>query len=151
MPKLWALHRVICNLFQKFERHKQKSPIQLPKSEHSVYLAKHKNKITALLKNIARYLNEAKRQHSLATDAALSQELGVPPNHIFNWYNDVSHLNDEAAVKLARLLRIDPLEIIACANYHKVAKSTKRKRNPKKNTAQRKFWRQVYNKAIRKK
>ncbi len=103
------------------------------------------------MKNIARYLNEAKRQHNLATDAALSQELGVPPNHIFNWYNDVSHLNDEAAVKLARLLKIDPLEIIACANYHKVAKSTKRKRNPKKNAAQRKFWRQVYNKAIRKK
>ncbi len=140
-----------CNLCQEFEKHKQKSPIQLPKSEHAVYLAKHKNKITALLKNIARYLNEAKRQHNLATDAALSQELGVPPNHIFNWYNDVSHLNDEAAVKLARLLKIDPLEIIACANYHKVAKSTKRKRNPKKNAAQRKFWRQIYNKAIRKK
>jgi len=103
------------------------------------------------LKNIARYLNEVKRQYNLTTDAALSQKLGVPPNHVFNWYNDVSHLNDEAAVKLARLLKIDPLEIIACANYHKVAKSTKRKRNPKKNAAQRKFWRQVYNKAIRKK
>ncbi|MDH3670202.1 MAG: helix-turn-helix domain-containing protein [Gammaproteobacteria bacterium] len=103
------------------------------------------------MKSISRYLNEAKRQRSLATDAALSQELGVPPNHIFNWYNDVSHLNDEAAIKLARVLKIDPLELIACANYHKVAKSTKRRQNPQKNAAQRKFWRQVYNKAARKK
>ncbi|MEE9596675.1 MAG: helix-turn-helix transcriptional regulator [Acidiferrobacterales bacterium] len=103
------------------------------------------------MKNIARYLNEAKRQYNLTTDAALSQKLGVPPNHVFNWYNDVSHLNDEAAVKLAHLLKIDPLEIIACANYHKVAKSTKRERNPNKNVVQRKFWRQVYNEAIRKK
>ena len=103
------------------------------------------------MKNIARYLNEAKRQHNLATNGALSQKLGVPPNHVFNWYNDVSHLNAGAAVKLARMLKIEPLEIIACANYHKVTKSIKREWHPKKNAAQRKFWSKVYNDAVRKK
>ena len=53
-------------------------------------------------------------------------------------------------VKLARLLKINPLEIIASVNYHKAATSIKREMSPKRNAAQRRFWWQVYNEAVRK-
>lgn len=47
-------------------------------------------------------------------------------------------------------LKINPLEIIACVNYHKAATSIKRERNPKRSAAQRRFWWQVYNQTVSK-
>ncbi len=103
------------------------------------------------MKTITYYLNEVRRRYKVKSDVALGRMLGVPSNHIFNWTHGVSCPNNDAAVKLARLLDRDPMEIIACANYHRVVRSKKRARHPQKNAAQRRFWVEIYNEAAKKK
>ena len=66
-----------------------------------------------LLKTLRRYLDDAKQKHGLTKSDQLSKKLGIPPNHVSQWYHRVSHPGDEGMVKLARLLKINPLEIIA--------------------------------------
>ncbi len=102
------------------------------------------------MKSLKRYLDKAKQEDGLTKNGELFQKLGVPNNHLPHLYHGVYHPSYEAMVKLARLFKIDPLEIIACVNYHKAATSIKRERNPKRNTAQRRFWWQVYNQTVRK-
>ena len=102
------------------------------------------------MKSLQRYLDDAKQKYGLTSNDQLSKKLGIPPNHVSQWYHRVSHPGDEGVVKLARLLKINPLAIIASVNYQKTATSIKREYNPKRNAAQRKFWRQVYRQAINK-
>ena len=102
------------------------------------------------MKSLQRYLDNAKLKHGLTKNDQLSKKLGIPPNHVSQWYHGVSHPGDEGMVKLAQLLKINPLEIIASVNYQKAATSIKREYNPKRNAAQRKFWWQVYEQTVRK-
>ena len=102
------------------------------------------------LKSLKRYLDETKQRHELGTNNELCHKVGVPKNRLLHWYHGVCHPTDEAMVKLARLLKINPLEIIACVNDHKAATSIKRERNPKRNAALRRFWWQLYNKTAKK-
>ncbi len=102
------------------------------------------------MKTLKRYLDETKRKYGLTRNDELAQKLSVPHNHVSHWYHGTCYPGDEGMVKLARLLKVDPLEIIACVNYHKAASSIRRQLYPTRNGALRKFWWQVYDQAVRK-
>ncbi len=67
------------------------------------------------------------------------------PTVFEQFHKDSQH---RIAIRLARLLEIDPIEIIAVANYHRAVRIGKeRKRDT---AAEQKFWRQVYNEVVKK-
>ncbi len=88
------------------------------------------------MKTINAYLDQAKKRHNLPSDYALAQKLGVRSSQITNYRRGTSRPDEMMSVKLARLLAINPLEIIASANYHRAVRSA--------DSAAKKFWMQVY-------
>ncbi len=76
------------------------------------------------------------------TDYWLAKHLGARPSLISNYRSGVSFPDEAVAIRLARLLAINPLEIIAVANYHRAIRLQKAQR--KDTSEEQKFWRQVY-------
>ena len=75
------------------------------------------------MKKIKYYLDAAKKKHKPSSDYALAKTLQVGQSHISNYNSGRSYPDDKTAVKLARLLNINPLEIIAAAHYQRAVKS----------------------------
>lgn len=73
------------------------------------------------------FLDAVKAKHGLASDYALSKELGVKPSCISNYRSNRSYLDDLMAVKVAEALEIDPLYVIASANAERSKKDSERK------------------------
>lgn len=99
------------------------------------------------MKKIKYYLDAAKKEHDLSSDYALAKKLQVGQSHISNYNSARSYPDDKTAVKLARLLNINPLEIIAAAHYHRAAKLD----DPKDKKKDKKLWLSVYKQAVGKK
>ncbi len=76
------------------------------------------------------------------TDYWLAKQLGARPSLISNYRSGLSFPDEAVAIRLARLLGINPLEIIAVANYHRAIRI--QKAHMKDTSEEQKFWRQVY-------
>ncbi|MEX3614306.1 MAG: helix-turn-helix transcriptional regulator [Burkholderia gladioli] len=64
------------------------------------------------------YLDLAKTRRGLSSDYALSKALGASSTSVIsNYRNGRSHFDDTMAIKVAALCEVDPLELIAVANY----------------------------------
>ncbi len=72
-----------------------------------------------MVKTISKYLNEARDLHDLTSDYQLAKLLRLRATVISNYRNKVSYPDDQFAILLADAIRIDPMEIIASANYHR--------------------------------
>ncbi|MES2027373.1 MAG: helix-turn-helix domain-containing protein [Pseudomonadota bacterium] len=62
------------------------------------------------------YLDAAKQRLKIDSDYALSKILGVTTSAISNYRAERSRIDDDVALKLAEILEINPLEVIASAN-----------------------------------
>lgn len=67
------------------------------------------------MKTTAQWLDAAKEKHSLS-DYALAPKLGITRSQMSRYRNGADYLSDDAAMKLAELLEIDPAQIIASAH-----------------------------------
>ncbi len=88
------------------------------------------------MKAIKRYLDLAIARHALRSDYGLAKKLGVRPSHISNYRNGRSCPDDKMAARLAKLLEIDPLEIVAVANYDRAVRT--------ENLVSRRLWHRLY-------
>ncbi len=108
--------------------------------ELPVYCPLSRSLLTQHLKTINHYLDAAKARHKLPSDYALAKKLEVGGSHISNYRTGRSHPDDAMAIHLARLLEIDPLEIIAAAHYHRAVRVN--------DVGGKKLWKQVHKDAI---
>lgn len=67
------------------------------------------------MKTTIQWLDEAKARHGLS-DYALAPRLGVGKGQISRYRNGLDFLSDDAALKLAQLLEVDPRLVIASAH-----------------------------------
>ncbi|MCU7810701.1 MAG: helix-turn-helix domain-containing protein [Candidatus Thiodiazotropha sp. (ex Notomyrtea botanica)] len=75
------------------------------------------------------YIDKAKKSLGISSDYAFAKWLGVGRNAVSNYRNNIRTINDATAVKIADVLKIDPIEIIAQANLER-----------EKNPENKKFW-----------
>jgi transcriptional regulator with XRE-family HTH domain len=73
------------------------------------------------MKTISEYLDEAKEKHSIKSDAELARLLGGSRQSVSSWRAGTNKPDDYACIRLAELLGINPLEIIAAANAEREA------------------------------
>ncbi len=108
------------------------------------------------MKSIKHYLDAARgkldpspaSQRNKSSDYWLAKHLDARPSLISNYRSGLSYPDEAVAIRLARLLEIDPIEIIAVANYQRAVRMHKEK---KRDTAgEQKFWRQVYKEVVKK-
>ena len=109
------------------------------------------------MKAIKHYLDAARdkldpspaSRENKPTDYWLAKHLGARPSLISNYRSGLSYPDEAVAIRLAKLLVINPLEIIAVANYHRALRiHTARMKDT---SEEQKFWRQVYRDVARKK
>lgn len=89
------------------------------------------------MRNIKYYLDAARNKLDPPTDYRLAKFLAAGPSLISNYRNGLSYPNEGMSIRLAKLLKINPIEIIAVANYHRAVRIHA--------SEERKFWRQIYN------
>lgn len=65
------------------------------------------------------YLDQAKVRLHLPSDYALSKKLGVTTSAISNYRSGRSRIDDDVALKVAQILGLNPLEVIAAANVER--------------------------------
>lgn len=65
------------------------------------------------------YLDQAKERLHLPSDYALSKKLGVTTSAISNYRSGRSRIDDDVALKVAQILGLNPLEVIAAANVER--------------------------------
>lgn len=70
----------------------------------------------------ADFLNDIQAAYGLTSDYQLAKKLGVTPQSIANYRHGRSFFSDEVALKVAHLLELDPLMILACANADRYAR-----------------------------
>ncbi len=75
-------------------------------------------------------------RHKLRSDYGLAKKLGVGPSHISNYRTGRSCPDDKMAARLAKLLDIDPLEIVAVANYNRAVRT--------ENPVGRRLWQRLF-------
>jgi ribosome-binding protein aMBF1 (putative translation factor) len=65
------------------------------------------------------YLDAAKAKLGIASDYALAKKLNMTTTAISNYRVGRSRMDDDVALKVAKILEIDPLEVIAAANVER--------------------------------
>ncbi|WP_151446750.1 helix-turn-helix domain-containing protein [Lacisediminimonas profundi] len=65
------------------------------------------------------YLDQAKRRLGIESDYALAKALGITHSAMSNYRAGRSRIDDSVAVKVAQVLDINPMEIIAAANIER--------------------------------
>lgn len=73
------------------------------------------------------YLDEAKKRLGVQSDYALAKALHVTHSAMSNYRAERSRIDDTVALKVASILAIDPLEIIAAANAERAKTAEMRK------------------------
>jgi len=69
------------------------------------------------------FLDAVMAQYGLNNDSELSRKLGVSSGAIGNYRAKRSYLSDEMALKVAHLLDVEPLTVLACVNAERNLKS----------------------------
>ena len=78
------------------------------------------------MKPVIDYVEEAKEKLGLDSDAALAKHIGGGRSLISQWRNDGKVPDDYYCIRLGEVLGIDPLEVIASANYEREKSSDKK-------------------------
>jgi len=86
----------------------------------------------ARMKSTVQWLAEVKRQHQIESDYALAKLLGVTRQAVSGLVNGHSAMDTYTAAKVAELVNVDPMKVIASAE-------AERARNDEKRT----FWRKL--------
>ncbi|WP_333609166.1 helix-turn-helix domain-containing protein [Arsukibacterium sp.] len=68
------------------------------------------------------FLNDLKAVYGLTSDYQLAKKLSVNTSTIGNYRSGRSYLSDEMALKVADLLEIDPLIVMACVHAERYMK-----------------------------
>lgn len=71
------------------------------------------------MKTTTQYLDSAKSVLGIGSDYALAKALGIRTTTISNYRSGRNHFDDATAIKIAAILKIDPLEVIAAANVER--------------------------------
>jgi hypothetical protein len=71
------------------------------------------------MKSTSEYLDEAKKELNIESDYALAKALGIERTTISNYRAKRSRMDDYTCVQIAYVLRIDPMEVIAAANFER--------------------------------
>lgn len=71
------------------------------------------------MKLIADYVEEAKEKSGVKSDRAFSLHIGGSEGLVSKWINEGKHPEDYYCIRIAEILRINPLEIIAAANWER--------------------------------
>jgi len=79
------------------------------------------------MKSTIMYVDEAKAKMSIESDYAMAKWLGVGRAAVSNWRVGRNVIDDYAAAKIAEVLELNPMEIIAAANIER-EKDEERKR-----------------------
>ena len=79
------------------------------------------------------YFDEAKKKLAFESDNAMAVWLGVSRATVSLWRNDVGSMDDYAAAKIAGVLGINPMEVIATANAER-----------EKTEERKEFWQDFY-------
>lgn len=78
------------------------------------------------------YLAALKKQYNIQSDYALAKLLAVPRGNISNYQLGKSNFEDDMCIKVAGLLRLDPVKVIADVHADRAKKDSERQ-----------FWRQL--------
>ncbi|WAL84970.1 helix-turn-helix domain-containing protein [Pandoraea sp. XJJ-1] len=78
------------------------------------------------MKTTVDFLDAVKIRRDLPSDYALAKLLCIRPSAISNYRAGRSHFDEEIAVRVAEILEIDPMEVIASANYERAKTDTGR-------------------------
>nr|WP_314898800.1 hypothetical protein [uncultured Deefgea sp.] len=73
------------------------------------------------MKTIAEYLDEAKEKHKIKSDSELGRTLGASKQSVSDWRVSRSKPDDYACIRLAELVGVNPLEIIAASHIEREA------------------------------
>lgn len=68
------------------------------------------------------FLNQIQAAYGLTSDYQLAKKLGVTTQAISNYRTKRSFLNDAMALKVAHLLDLEPLLVLACVNAERFEK-----------------------------
>lgn len=71
------------------------------------------------MKTAANYLDDLRKHLGLPSDYAVSKALGLTRAAVSKYRNGIGSFDDSTAIKVASLLEIDPLEVIAAAAYER--------------------------------
>lgn len=71
------------------------------------------------MKLIADYVEEVKEKLELKSDRQVGLHLGGSANIVSSWVNDGTRPDDYYCIRMAEILGINPLEIIAAANWER--------------------------------
>jgi plasmid maintenance system antidote protein VapI len=79
------------------------------------------------MKSAANYLDDLRRHLGLPSDYAAAKALGLTRAAVSRYRNELSAFDDSTAIKVASLLGIDPLEVIAASAYQRAADASTKK------------------------
>lgn len=71
------------------------------------------------MKTTLEYLEEAKNAKGIKSDNAFALSIGITRSSISNLKNNRNVMDDYTCIQIAAILEIDPMEIIAAANYER--------------------------------
>lgn len=71
-------------------------------------------------------LDQVKARYELPSDYALAKKLGMSRERVSRYRNTNGQLGDEAALKVAELLNLDPAYVLACAAFERTKNSAAR-------------------------
>lgn len=76
-----------------------------------------------MLKTTIDFMDAVKARHGIKSDYELSKALGVSQQTISHYRNRGSAMDTKMAVKVAELLALDPLEVIAAAEIERAERA----------------------------
>ena len=79
------------------------------------------------MKTTVYYLDKIKKVEKLGSDYALAKLIGITQSAISRYRKQISFMDDYTAVKVAKILNIDPLEIISTANAERAKTDEEKK------------------------
>lgn len=78
------------------------------------------------MKTTVEYLIAAKAAIGVESDSALGKAIGLHRNAVGQYMNGSRVMDDYTALKVAQILGVDPLEVIAAANHERERSTEKR-------------------------
>lgn len=80
------------------------------------------------MRTTVEYLDEIKDRHGLPSDYAIAKKLGLTTQAISRYRHGQSYFDDDACIRVAEALDINPLEVIVSANRERAKNADVRAR-----------------------
>lgn len=71
------------------------------------------------MRTTVEYLDAIKARHGLPSDYAIAKRLGLTTQAISRYRHGLSYFDDDACIRVAEALEINPLEVIVSANIER--------------------------------